>query len=239
MPIATGFRRAARRRGLAALVCAASRVGCARGEEGPLRVGAAASLREPVEQMAARFAAANPGVKVEPVFGASSELAAQLRAGAPFDVLLSADEEIPRALADEGRVRSARAFASNRLVVIATPEVAPQLAQPADLAGPAVRRLAMPGPAVPIGHYAREWLGRRGLVQAIEPLVVQTPDVRTTLSAVDAGNADAAIVYATDALGARSARVAFEIPEPEQPRIFYVAAIASDTRQPEVAARFL
>lgn len=230
---------AARALVLAALICELQSTGCAREAQGPLRVGAAASLRESVQQIAARWAETSPGAKIEPVFGASSEFAAQLRAGAPIDVLLSADAEIPRALEAEGRVRAPRSFASNRLVVIATPEAAPQLKEPADLAGPAMRRLAMPGVAVPIGHYARAWLVGRGLAKTLEPRVVQTPDVRATLSAVEAGNADAAIVYTTDARVARAARVAFELPEAEQPRIEYVAAVASDTRQPEVAARFL
>ncbi len=229
---------ALRRSILAGLAACAGLGACAPAEE-PLRVGAAASLREPMELIAARFAELGTGVSVQPVFGASNELAAQLRAGAPLDLLLSADEEIARALEAEGLANSLRSFASNRLVVIASAEVAPQLKQPVDLIGAAVRRIAMPAPAVPIGHYAREWLTQRGLAAAVEPRVVQTEHVRATLAAVEAGNADAAIVYATDARMAHSARVAFEIPDAEQPRIAYVAAVARDTRRPEQAARFL
>jgi molybdate transport system substrate-binding protein len=212
---------------------------CALRDDAPLRVGAAASLREAAEQIAARYREANPGAQLELAFGASSELAAQLRAGAPLDLLLSADAEIPRALEAERQAGSLRAFASNRLVVVATPEAAPKLAQPADLAGPAIARVALPAPAVPVGHYAREWLSRRGLLAAIEPRVVQTENVRAALAAVEAGHADASVVYATDARIARSARVAFEIPGAEQPRIVYMAAVSSRTQQPEAALRFL
>ena len=67
--------------------------------------------------------------------------------------------------------------------------------------------------------------------------MVQTENVRATLAAVDAGNADAAIVYVTDARMATSARVAFEIPDAEQPRIVYVARASRATRSsPELAA---
>lgn len=204
-----------------------------------LRVGAAASLRESVEEIGARFGVVEASTRVELTFGASSELAAQLRAGAPIDVLLSADEEIPRGLEAEGLATDLRPFAGNRLVVVASAAVAERVKQPADLAGDNVRHLAMPAPAVPIGHYAREWLGRVGLLQTLEPRIVQTENVRATLAAVDAGNADAAIVYATDARVATSARVAFEIPATEQPRILYVALRASATKQPEAAQRFL
>jgi len=234
-----GSRNAELRIVLAALAAGAGLAGCAPDAEDPLRVGAAASLREPLERIAASFADANPGVAVQLVFGASNELAAQLRAGAPLDLLLSADEEIARALETEGLVRDLRPFASNRLVVIASEEVAVQLREPADLAGPALGRIALPAPAVPVGRYARDWLAQRGLLTAVEARAVQTQNARATLAAVDAGHADAAIVYATDARVARSARVAFEIPDAEQPRILYVAAVACDTRRPEAAARFL
>jgi molybdate transport system substrate-binding protein len=234
-----GSRHAALWNVLAALAAGAGLTGCAPDAEEPLRVGAAASLREPLERIASGFAEANPGVAVQLVFGASNELAAQLRAGAPLDLLLSADEQIARALEADGLVRDLRPFASNRLAVIASEEVAAQLTQPADLAGPALRRIALPAPAVPVGHYAREWLAQRGLLEAVETRAVQTENARATLAAVEAGHADAAIVYATDARIARSARVAFEVPDAEQPRILYVAAVARETRQPEAAARFL
>jgi molybdate transport system substrate-binding protein len=178
-------------------------------------------------------------VRVQPVFGATSELAAQLRAGAPLDLLLSADEAIAQQLASEGLLAALTPLASNRLVVIAREEIAAQIVRPADLAGAAVQRVAMPSAAVPIGRYAREWLGRLGLADAVEARVVRTEHVRATLAAVEGGHADAAIVYARDAQLARSARVAFEIPDAEQPRIAYVAGIASASRQPERAESLL
>ena len=199
-------------------------------EPSVLRVAAAASLREVAESLGRRFGEIAPATRLEFVFGASSELAAQLRAGSPMDLLMSADEAIPQALEEEGLAWYSHPFAGNRLVVVARSEVISQVKQPADLVGQAVERIAMPSPAVPIGHYAREWLGRVGLLQAVEARVVQTENVRATLAAVDAGNADAAIVYATDAPVAASAKVAFEIPAAEQPRIVYVVAFAKASK---------
>jgi molybdate transport system substrate-binding protein len=89
-------------------------VGCAPEGEAPLSVGAAASLREPIEEIARRFETANPGVRVQPVFGATSELAAQLRAGAPLDLLLSADEAIAQQLATEGLLAGRPPVAAQR-----------------------------------------------------------------------------------------------------------------------------
>jgi molybdate transport system substrate-binding protein len=208
-------------------------------DEVVLRVGAAASLREAAEKIGTRFGELSPDTRVELTFGASSELAAQLRAGAPLDVLMSADEEIPRALETEGLGNDLHPFAGNRLVVVASAEAAARVKQPIDLGGDAVKRVAMPLPAVPVGHYAREWLTKKGLLTAVEPRIVQSENVRSSLAAVEAGNADAAIVYATDARTAKSAQVAFEIPADEQPRIVYVALRARDTKHAALAHRFL
>jgi molybdate transport system substrate-binding protein len=191
-------------------------------DEAVLRVGAATSLREAAEKIGKRFTETS-GTRVELTFGASSELAAQLRAGAPIDLLMSADEDIPHALEREGIGWHSRPFAANRLVVVARAELAPKIQKSSDLVSEAVKHVALPAPVVPAGHYAREWLARKGLLKVVEMRAVQTENVRATLAAVDAGNADAAIVYATDARVATSAKVAFEIPANEQPRIVYVA----------------
>jgi molybdate transport system substrate-binding protein len=102
-----------------------------------------------------------------------------------------------------------------------------------------VKHLALPAPVVPVGRCAREWLARKGLLKVVEMRALHTENARAALAAVDAGNADAAIVYATDARVAKSAKVAFEIPPNEQPRIVYVALAAKASRQPEAARRFL
>ena len=198
-----------------------------------------ASLREVAEQIGTKYSQSHADTPVELTFGASTELASQLRAGAPMDVLMSADEEIPRALEIEGLANDLHTFAGNRLVVVVSAAAAGHVKQPIDLTGAAVKHIAMPLPAVPIGHYAREWVTKKGLLKAVEARLVQTENVRATLAAVDAGNADAAIVYATDARGAASAKVAFEVPASEQPRIVYVALRARDSKHAELAHRFL
>jgi molybdate transport system substrate-binding protein len=204
-----------------------------------LNVAAAASLREPLTAIARHCEQLHPGLHVQLSFGASSVLAMQVRAGAPIDVLVSADARIADDLARAGLVAARRGVARNRLVVIASREAAPRIEAPADLAAPDVRRIAIPQHAVPVGRYAREWLARRGLLEAVNARTVQTEHARATLVAVDQGHADAAIVYASDARLARSARVAFEIPDDEQPHIEYVAVTLTGARAPALAETFL
>jgi molybdate transport system substrate-binding protein len=190
-------------------------------------VGAAASLAEPIAAIAAAYEAAHPGVRVRVVLGASNALAAQMRAGAPLEILVAADPPIVDRLAAEHLVAPAgrRRLAGNRLAVLVRAELAGAIRSASDLARPEIRRIAVPNPAVPVGRHGREWLAARGLLATLGPRVVASEDARATLAVVDAGNADAAIVYATDARLATSARVAFEIPAHEQPEIVYEAAL--------------
>lgn len=211
----------------------------ARAPAGEILVSAAVSLREPLAEIASLYENAHPGTRVDLGFGASSFVATQVRAGAPIDVVVSADARIVEALDDEGWLAAGGLveIATNRLVVMVAREVDERPAQAQDLLDPALGRIAVPNGAVPVGRYAREWLRERGLLERLEPRLVNTEHARATLAAVDLGHVDAAIVYATDARVARSARLAFEVPAEEQPRIVYGAARLRDSG--DEAAGFL
>jgi molybdate transport system substrate-binding protein len=208
---------------------------------GDLLVAAAVSLRGPLETIARRFESEHAGTHVQLAFGASSALAAQAKAGAPMDVFVAADEETIAALAAAGLVRKGaqQVIAGNTLVVIASRDLHVPIESAADLSRPEVRRIALPEAAVPLGHYGREWLAGRGLLATLAPRLVATEHARATLAAVDAGNADAGIVYATDAREASSARVAFTPPPGEQPRIVYLAALLTSAPAPGLGEQFL
>jgi molybdate transport system substrate-binding protein len=210
----------------------------ARAEE--VLVGAAVSLKEPLEAIAKRFEAEHTGSRVQLAFGASNALAAQAKAGAPMDVLVSADEQSVDAVAAAGLVHAGRRalIAGNRLVVVVMPGLAIPVTGPDDLKRPELRHVAIGGPGVPAGEYAREWLGKAGLLDALTPRLVTTEHVRTALAAVDTGNAEAAIVYATDARAAKSAKLAFAVPAAEHPRIVYAAALLGGPRAKPLAAAF-
>jgi molybdate transport system substrate-binding protein len=204
-----------------------------------LLVACAVSLAQPAERLAERFDRAHPGSRVRLSFGASSVLAAQIRAGAPLDVFLSADARIVEALAREGRVTPGVEIARNALSVLAVPERVSALRRPEDLLDGSVARIAIPNRSVPLGRYARQWLEARGLARLLQGRVLLTEHARATLAAVDRGHADVAIVYATDARLARRARPAFAIPESEQPHIVYVAAEVAASGGARAAAAFV
>jgi len=188
-------------------------------------VFAAASLSDAIGEIARGFEA-HTGHEVVASFAGSNELARQIKAGAPAGVFISAHpgrvDELEQAglVAKENRVD----LLGNRLVVVVPAGSRLALARPEHLA--AARRIALADPqSVPAGIYAREWLSTRGMWDLLKERVIPTLDVRAALAAVDSGSVDAGIVYRTDLVAAHSARLAFEVPTAEAPRIVYPAAL--------------
>lgn len=215
-------------RGRAAQAPAPERPAPARAE---LVVFAAASLADALTEIARAWEKA-AGMPVVLSFGASSDLARQIRAGAPADVFVSADAAQMDALERAGLVRAAdRAdLVSNTLVVVVPADSTASVASARDLARFETIALADPQ-AVPAGVYAREWLSGLGLWDQLSPRVVPMLHVRAALAAVESGHAEAGIVYRTDAAAASRSRIALEVPADEGPRIVYPAAPLRTSRK--------
>lgn len=204
-----------------------------------LRVSAAASLTDALEELAPAYERAS-GDRLVCNFAASSVLARQIKEGAPADLFFSADEPQMDALAQAGLLLDGtrRSLLGNTLVVVVPADSEQIPRTPADLRADAIKRIALGEPAtVPAGVYAKAHLTKLGLWEALQPKLVSTENVRAALAAVTSGNADAAWVYKTDAALAKSARIAFEIPASEGPRIVYPLAVVQASRQPEAARR--
>jgi molybdate transport system substrate-binding protein len=206
-----------------------------------LNVSAAASLTDALQEIKARYETAG-GDTIALNLGASSTLARQIEEGAPADLFLSADEAKMDQLEKKGLVLpgSRRSVLSNSLVVVVPADSPLRIAAAADLAGPKIRALALAEPqTVPAGIYAKEYLRRLKLWGKVIDRVVPTENVRAALAAVEQGNADAGIVYKTDAGISRKVRVAYEVPLAEGPRISYPFAAVAGSKNPEAARKFL
>lgn len=200
-----------------------------------LTVFAAASLTDALKEIGSDYEKAT-GVKVSFNFAASNLLARQIGEGAPADLFLSADEASMDRL-DRRRLLAPgtrRSLLSNTLVVVVPSDSTLVIAKAADLAGPQVRILALAEPqTVPAGIYAKQYLQSQKVWSRVIDRVVPTENVRACLAAVAGGNAEAGIVYKTDAGISNRVKVAFEVPEAEGPRISYpVAVIAGSTQLP-------
>ena len=199
-----------------------------------LRIAAAASLKEPLLAANPAFEAKHPGVKFTISFEASSTLSRQVEAAAPYDCFLSADAANVDRLGDKVVAATRTEFLGNELVVCVRDGLAPMPASAADLVKLS-GKFALAGEAVPVGKYARAWLTKAGQLDALKGKIVNAEDVRATLALVESGAADAAVVYATDARSAKSAKLAFAAPKDEAPPVVYVAAAVTASKSPLAA----
>jgi molybdate transport system substrate-binding protein len=206
-----------------------------------LRVSAAASLTDVLQSLAPAYQR-QTGDALVFNFGASSMLARQIQEGAPADLFISADEQKMDQLQHAHLIvaGSRRSILSNTLVIVIPGDSRLTITSPADLAGRSVRNIALAEPqSVPAGIYAKQYLRKIGLWQKVVGKVIPTDNVRGALAAVESGNADAGIVYKTDALISRGVHVAYEVPQHEGPDISYPAAVVADSKQQAAAQRLL
>ncbi|HEV8434524.1 MAG TPA: molybdate ABC transporter substrate-binding protein [Thermoanaerobaculia bacterium] len=211
------------------------------GHAATLHVSAAASLTDVLQELAPIYEK-RTGDTLLFNLGASSMLARQIQEGAPTDVFISADEAKMDQLQREHLIVNAsrRSILSNTLVIVVPSDSHLRIASPAALAGRAVKSIALAEPsAVPAGIYAKQYLRKLGLWPKVVGKVIPTENVRSALAAVESGNADAGIVYSTDALISKGVRVAYEVPLAEGPTISYPAAVIADSKDKPAAQRFL
>jgi len=205
-----------------------------------ITVFAAASLTDALKQVAMAYQK-HSADKILFNFAASSTLARQIEEGAPADIFFSADEARMNTLEIKGLIlkETRKSRLSNSLVIVVAAEGGAAVSNPQDLATEKVKRLALAEPkTVPAGIYAREYLRKQNLWRSVESKVVPTENVRATLAAVEAGNAEAGIVYKTDAAISKRVKVACEITAKDGPDISYPMAVLSGSRQSEPARKF-
>jgi len=169
-------------------------------------IGAATSLQDALQELALEFQSANHDQVVAVLnFGASSELVRQAHAGAPFDVVMTADSvtmdqlEQRQLLAPGSRMD----IIANELVLIVPRRSRAAgliMRSPLELKSEKIARLALAAEHVPAGHYARLLLAKWGVLAALQPKIVNAPHVRATLALVASQAVDAGFVYHSDAL---------------------------------------
>ena len=198
------------------------------GESGPL-VLAAVSMQGVLDDAAAVWAAkGNPSPILS--YAASSAIARQAIAGAPADLLITADQEwMDRAVAANVVVAGSRSdMVGNRIVLIVPRD---SRVRPVSAAGASLSEvldhgiLAMADPdSVPAGRYGRAALIRLGLWSSVEPRIARAENVRAALAMVERGAAPLGIVYATDAARSEAIRVVATFDASLHPPIRYPIA---------------
>ncbi|HVT07208.1 MAG TPA: molybdate ABC transporter substrate-binding protein [Polyangia bacterium] len=228
---------------LVTLIAPASAGPAAAAPSRELIVFAAASLKDVFTALAGAFEAAHPGVHVVLNLAGSQELRAQIEQGAPIDLFASADRNQIYPLAAAGLVEEPASLTCNHPVVIVGAAVTAVLGL-VDL--PRAQRIVLGAPEVPIGHYADELLARAARLYGPDfPARVQARvvsrelNVRQVMAKVVLGEADAAIVYATDAAAARGKVRVVAIPDAVNVLAEYPMAVGHGAPHPPLARAFL
>jgi molybdate transport system substrate-binding protein len=208
-----------------------------------LTVFAASSLSDAFADLEREFERAYPNVDVRPSFAGSQVLRLQIEHGAPADVFASADPAHMAALARSGDAAAVEVFAHNTLALIVP------LDDPADIGQfdqlDRARRVVVGTPNTPVGAYTRTLLSRAEATTGSEfaaairaHVVSEEANVRLVRAKVELGEADAAFVYRTDAVGSDRVRT-LAIPPAINVRARYPIATLRRSHHPELAAAFV
>jgi len=203
---------------------------------GKLIVFAAASLKKSFTDIGEQFKTDNPGSDIEFNFAGSSDLVTQLTQGAPGDVFASADTKNMDKAADADLLEGEPVnFASNTLTIVAAPGNPKKIASFDDLAQPGLS-VVVCAPQVPCGS-ATEKLEKASGVQ-LNP-VSEESQVTDVLGKVTSGEADAGLVYVTDAQGAGDKVTTVNFPESADAVNTYPIAALKQSKHPELVRKFI
>ncbi|MGH9023115.1 MAG: molybdate ABC transporter substrate-binding protein, partial [Acidimicrobiia bacterium] len=202
--------------------------------EGPVTVLAAASLTEAFTELGTTFETDHPGTKLSFSFGASSTLAQQAIEGAPGDLLFTADEANMKKAIDAGVASDPKVFARNRLALLVAKGNPGKVETVADLAEPGVV-FVLCAATVPCGKYGAEALAKAGV--SAKPKSLEE-NVKGVVSKVSLGEADAGIVYVTDAKAAGDKAIGVEIADEHNVVAIYPLAALKDSANVATAKAF-
>lgn len=219
----------------AALVLAAACGGTgAAGSGERLTVFAAASLTEPFTELAEEFERQHPGLDVVTSFDSSGTIATQVIDGAPADVVATADPVTMRRMAEAGALAGEPVtFAHNRMVLVVPAGDPAGIDALGDLDG---ADYVVCAASAPCGVLAEQVLERGGVTT---PPRSREVDVKAVLTKVELDEADAGMVYASDAVAAGDRVEVVDVPEVEGATTSYPVAVAADSAAPGTAQEFV
>lgn len=212
----------------------------ANASEETLTVSVAASLTDCMNEMAEVFARDHSNITLQFNYGASGTLQKQIEQGAPVDLFFSAGMKQMNALKDAGLLdeESIQEVLNNRLALIISKENQKEI-KFNDLTNKEIQKIAVGEPeSVPVGQYTMQVFDSLQITDKLQPKLVYAKDVREVLTWVETGNADAGIVYETDAKISDKVRICDLADESMHDAIIYPLAIVKATKHQKSAEEF-
>jgi molybdate transport system substrate-binding protein len=206
-----------------------------------ITISAAISLKDALDELGHIYESGHPGSKLAFNYGGSGTLQRQIEQGAPVDLFFSAAEKPMDELAAKDLVdtKTRHDIVANTLVLIA-PAASSAMKDFHDLTRADVKIIALGEPnTVPAGMYGKQTLQHMNLFDAVEKKIVYAKDVRAVLTYVETGNADAGLVYLTDAKMSHTVRVVATAPADSHDPIVYPAAVLKNSQNAQAARNFL
>lgn len=228
-------------RAITLLVIAVLSLGARAVQQRTVTVLAAISLREVLTELKPAYEK-QAGVTVDLVLGASGQLSAQVKNGAPADVLISAsDRQVQELIEANLADRASRTvIATNGLVLVVSAKRESMVTRLDDLPDPRVRRIAIGEPrSVPAGAYAMQALEKLGLVSTLKEKLVYGANVKQAADYVARGEAEAGLVYASDAKAMPELRVVATVPTSAHDAIEYPGVVLRHAAEERLGRDFL
>ena len=214
----------------------------AQAESTTLLIAAAASLQNALEEIDPLFESAHSEITANYNFAASGPLQQQIEQGAPVDVFISAATKQMDALQEKGLLvkETRRNILTNRLVLVVPSNSTLGLTSFQQLTDSRVKKIAVGEPrSVPAGQYAEELFKNLGTLEQLKPKFVYGNSVRNVLGSVESGNADAGVVYRTDALISDKVKQVATAPDNLHSPIVYPIAVIGASRSVNAAKTYV
>ncbi|AFZ26823.1 molybdenum ABC transporter, periplasmic molybdate-binding protein [Cylindrospermum stagnale PCC 7417] len=204
-------------------------------------VSAAASLKEALSEIKPLYQQSKPNVNITYNFGASGALQQQIEQGAPADVFISAAKKQVDALEQKGLlVAGTRTNLANNRLVLIVPKNVVGVSSFYNLTDAKIKKIAIGEPrSVPAGQYGEQVLKKLGIFNKVKSKLVLANNVRQVLAVVESGNADAGLVYATDAKISDKVKVVVAADDKYHSPIVYPVAVIKRSKNVAAAKEFV
>lgn len=207
-----------------------------------ITVSAAASLKDVMQDIKKAYETEVKSDNLIFNFGGSGALQQQIENGAPTDVFISAAQKQMDALVSKGVIENGTKLniVTNEVVLIIPKTSKSKISSYNGLSDVGIAKIGCGEPAsVPVGQYSMEVFKNLGITDKVVGKLVYAKDVRAVLNWVETENADAGIVYRTDAITSDKIKIVCAAPKGSHSLIIYPAAVISESKVKDSASKFV